>query len=298
MTRALAPTDREHTAARLLASSARHTLDPSLEVDWDAPLVPGGWGLPPERTSLYGTELWDTLDEHQRIRLSEHEVASMLSVGLWFEVILMQMLTRYAYDLDLREGHAQYALTEVGDETRHSVMFARAVSKLGTPDYRPHGLLHRFGGLYGHIGAGPSMFASVLVAEETTDRLQRESMHDERVQPMLRAVSRVHVVEEARHVRFAREELVRLVPTLSRTALERERWLTALVSTEVVNALVQARVYRSVGISGRVGRAAALTNPHHLATKRFMLEKVLEFLRGVGMVGGPSELVWRRAGLI
>ena len=50
MTRALAPTDREHTAARLLASSARHTLDPSLEVDWDAPLVPGGWGLPPERT--------------------------------------------------------------------------------------------------------------------------------------------------------------------------------------------------------------------------------------------------------
>jgi len=36
MTRALAPTDREHTAARLLASSARHTLDPSLEVDWDA----------------------------------------------------------------------------------------------------------------------------------------------------------------------------------------------------------------------------------------------------------------------
>ena len=39
------------------------------------------------------------------------------------------------------------------------------------------------------------MFASVLVAEETTDRLQRESMHDERVQPMLRAVSRVHVVE-------------------------------------------------------------------------------------------------------
>ena len=70
------------------------------------------------------------------------------------------------------------------------------------------------------------------------------------------------------------------------------------MSTEVVNALVQARVYRSVGISGRVGRAAALTNPHHLATRRFMLEKVLEFLRGVGMVGGPSELVWRRAGLI
>ena len=222
----------------------------------------------------------------------------MLSVGLWFEVILMQMLTRYAYALDLRRPHAQYALTEVGDETRHSIMFARTVDKLGCPDYRPHGALHRLGGWYGHVGAGASMFASVLVAEEATDRLQRESMHDERVQPLIRAVNRVHVVEEARHVRFAREELARLVPTLSRTALERERWLTALVSTEVVNSLWQARLYRSVGISGREGRRAALENPAHRETKRFMTAKVLDFLRDAGMVGGSSEVIWRRAGLL
>jgi hypothetical protein len=88
------------------------------------------------------------------------------------------------------------------------------------------------------------------------------------------------------------------VPTLSRAALERERWLTALVSLEVINALVQARIYRSVGLSGRVGRTAALANPHHLATKRFVTEKVLGFLREVGMVGGPSERLWRRAGLV
>ena len=289
--------EREETARKLLTSSSRHTLDPNIEIDWEAPLVDGCWGMPPERVSLHGTELWDTLDEQQRITLSEHEVASLLSVGLWFEVILMQMLTRYTYDIDLRQGHAQYALTEVGDETRHSVMFARAVAALGTPDYRPHGLLHRLGGLYGHLGAGASMFASVLVAEEATDRLQRESMHDQRVQPLLRAVSRIHVVEEARHVRFAREELARLVSTLSRPALERERWLTALVSTEVINALVQARVYRAVGLSGRVGRTAASANPEHRETQRFMTEKVLGFLREVGMVGGPSELVWRRAGL-
>jgi hypothetical protein len=131
--------EREDGARKLLTSSARHTLDPAIEIDWDAPLVDGCWGMLPERTSLYGTALWDRLDERERITLSEHEVASLLSVGLWFEVILMQMLTRYAYDVDLRESHAQYALTEVGDETRHSVMFARAVSTLGTPDYRPHG---------------------------------------------------------------------------------------------------------------------------------------------------------------
>jgi len=287
--------DRDHSAARLLTASARHTLDPELEVDWAAPVDPDGWAVPPERISLYGTHLWDELDDDARRTLARHEAASLLSVGLWFEVLLMQMLVRHAFDLDLRRPHAQYALTEVGDETRHSVMFAKAVDAMGCPDYRPHGLLHRLGGWYGHLGAGASMFASVLVAEEATDRLQRESMHDERVLPLMRSVARVHVVEEARHVRFAREELARLVPTLSRAQLEKERWLTALVSTEVVNSLWQARVYRSVGLSGRVGRTAALANPHHQETKRYMLEKVLAFLTEVGMVGGSAERVWSRA---
>ncbi|WP_026204515.1 AurF N-oxygenase family protein [Actinomycetospora chiangmaiensis] len=290
--------DRDATATRLLSASARHTLDPTIEVDWDAPVDPAGWAVPPERVSLYGTPLWDDLDDDRRRTLARHEAASLLSVGLWFEVILMQMLVRHAYDLDLRRPHSQYALTEVGDETRHSVMFARAVDALGCPDYRPHGRLHRLGGVYGHIGAGASMFASVLVAEEATDRLQRESMHDERVLPLMRAVARVHVVEEARHVRFAREELARLVPTLSRAELEKERWTTALVSTEVVNSLWQARLYRSVGLSGRTGRRAALANERHRETRRFMTEKVLAFLDEVGMIGGPSEYVWKRSGLL
>ena len=103
MTRALAPNDREHTAARLLASSARHTLDPSTEVEWDAPLVPGAGTCRRSgpRCSAPGC---GTLSEEQRIELSKHEIVSRISVGLWFEVILMQLLARYAYDLDLRRA--------------------------------------------------------------------------------------------------------------------------------------------------------------------------------------------------
>src|ERR1700712_1516235 len=186
--------DRDHSAARLLTASARHTLDPALEVDWAAPVDPAGWAVAPERISLYGTTLWDDLDDEARRTLARHEAASLLSVGLWFEVLLMQMLVRHAYDLDLRRPHAQYALTEVGDETRHSVMFAKAVDALGCPDYRPHGRLHRVAGWYGHLGAGGSMLPWVRVGEEPADRLQRESMHEERVLPLLRAVARVHVI--------------------------------------------------------------------------------------------------------
>ena len=43
--------------------------------------------------------------------------------------------------------------------------------------------------------------------------MQRLTFPDERVQPLVRGVTRIHVVEEARHVRYAREELRRQMVT-------------------------------------------------------------------------------------
>lgn len=59
--------DPQVTAARLLTSSARNSYDPDLDIDWDAPLVEGKPFMPLERVSLYGTELWRTLSEQQRL---------------------------------------------------------------------------------------------------------------------------------------------------------------------------------------------------------------------------------------
>ena len=63
---------------------------------------------------------------------------------------------------------------------------------------------------------GPSLYAGALLVEETLDRWQRDSMTDERLQPLTRMVNRIHVTEEARHVTFARDELARTMPRLSR----------------------------------------------------------------------------------
>jgi hypothetical protein len=290
--------DRDTTAVRLLGSSVRNSYDPDLDVDWAAPLAEGKFFMPPERMSLYGTALWDGLSPEQRIELSKHEIASIMSVGLWFEIILIQMLTRYTYNLDARTAHAQYALTEIGDETRHSIMFARTAERLGVPRYGVPQAIHRAAKVYAATAGGPSMFASVLIAEETTDRLQRSMMDDDDIQPLIRAVNKIHVVEEARHVRFAREEVSRLMPGLSAAGRRWHRLSTAAVGAAVVDVLVDPRVYRSVGIRAAEGRHAALANPHFHQTRRWMAEKVAPFLRSEGLIGGRSEALWRRVHLI
>ncbi|MGO4427327.1 diiron oxygenase, partial [Streptomyces sp. MCAF7] len=134
--------DREAVAERLLRSSARHSFDPDTELDWDVPYEEGMWFWPPELLSLYDTPMWRRMSEEQRILLSRHEFAALLSLGIWLEVILIQLLTRHIYDKPSTSAHVRYALTEIADECRHSKMFARLIAKGGTPAYPPAPLHH------------------------------------------------------------------------------------------------------------------------------------------------------------
>ena len=298
MARVLQPKDRDVTAERLLDSSMRNSYDPDVDVDWEAPLVEGKGFMPPERVSLYGTELWAGMTPEQRLELAKHEIGSITSVGLWTEIVLMQLLARYAADLDPRSPHTHYALTEIGDETRHAIMFGKGIARLGLPAYGPPRVVRIPAKFFGAMIGGPAMFASVLVVEETTDRLQRSMLDDDSIQPMIRMINRIHVVEEARHVRYAREELVRGLTKLSRPALELHRLVTAVVAHTVVNVLVHPGAYAAVGLDPREARAAALANPHHHETRRWMAEKIVAFLTEVGMIGGPSKRIWQRAHLL
>jgi hypothetical protein len=170
--------------------------------------------------------------------------------------------------------------------------------RYGVPDYAPQGLTHELGRLFKTVGYGPAMFGGTLFVEEVLDRLQRESMKDETVQPLTRMVNRIHVTEEARHVRYAREELARIMPTTNRAQRELGRYLLARIAFVVARNMVHPDVNKAVGIEPAVGRKAALANPHWQETLRWSAEKCVEFLRGQGLVGGPTELLWRKAYLV
>jgi len=291
-------TQTDAVAERLLRSSAKQSYDPEVDVDWAAPPVPGLWFMQPERMSLFGTPTWDRLTEEQRIELSKHEVASISSVGIWFEVLLMQMMLRDLYAADHTASRTHYALTEVGDETRHSVMFGKAIAATGVPAYGPPPQILRLGRLFPLVSRGVSAYASILVAEEILDRWQRELIKDERVQPLTRMVSRIHVLEEARHMTFARDEVERMLPLLNRVERLWHQQLVARISLCVARALVNPEVYRAVGLDPRAARREALGNPHYQETLAWMGEKVTAFLAEQGLMPGHTRAVWKRSMLV
>jgi hypothetical protein len=290
---------REKTAERLLRSSAARSYDPEVDIDWAAPLPEDKYYLPEHRVSLYGTELWQRLTPEQRAELAKREIISITTFGIYAEVALMHLLLKVISSGDPTTRHAQYAFTEVADECRHSTMFGRGIEKSEVGPYRVPLWFRALLNVATLLPIGPATYGGTLLVEELLDRLQRELLADENVQPHIRMINKIHVLEEARHISFARAEVTRMVPKMRRLPLAMHRVGLALAAPFLVRIMIHPDVYRSVGLDPREARRVARANPHYQQSLRWMGERLTAFLTEAGMIRGVViKALWRRAYLL
>ncbi|WP_304116551.1 diiron oxygenase [Mycolicibacterium bacteremicum] len=283
-------------AARLLVASAKHSYDPRVDIDWDAPLQKDLWFLAERRMSLFGTELYDSLPIDQKLLLSREEFVSSLGTGIWIEHILLHLVARYAYPRDIATPEVQFALTELGDEVRHMIMFARLIEKLGSTPYPMSPKTRRSGLILKTFAPLPLLWAILLFTEEFLDRFQREQAEDETIQPIVRTVARIHVVEEARHITFARSELERVVPTLSQRRLDLlRRVLAGFVKSSRENRY-NPLMYQRAGLDPVIAVEIGKKNLIGKRSGAYGAERIAPYFKSIGLIGGKSEAVWRELG--
>lgn len=288
----------QDVARRLLDSAAKLSYDPATEVDWSTPLDTGHHGASPEWSTLYGTAYWQELTGDQRTALTRQEAASVASTGIWFEMILQQMVLRDMYAKDPTDPRFQWALTEVADECRHSIMFARGAAKLGAPAYRPRRAVVELGRVFKTLAFGEAAYAAILVAEEVLDVMQRDWMRDERVAPFVRTINNIHVVEESRHMKFARDETRRRLRTAGRLRRQVNSLVVAIASYYIVTSMVNRDVYANAGLDSVRARAEAKANEHHKSLMRSSCSGLMEFLASARLLTGPALFFYKRAHLI
>ncbi|MGW6360999.1 AurF N-oxygenase family protein [Streptomyces sp. NPDC055092] len=284
-------------AQQLLVSSSRHSYDPGLDIDWDAPLEEGKWFLPEKRCTLYGTKTWDTLTQEQKLLLTREEMASSIALGVWTEHVLLQLVSRYVYDKSVASPQVQFALTEMADEVRHMIMFANVVERMGSEIYPTPWKIRESGRMLKTAAPVAALWALLLLTEEIFDKVQREVAADETVQPLVRTMSRIHVVEEARHISFARTELERFVPKLNKVQLSSLRMMLALSIQTFAGEFFNPLMYRRAGLPDSV-RKEAMANPHSRETFGWAAKRITDYYKSIGIIGGASERIWRKAGFI
>ena len=289
---------REEFSERLLKGSVKKSYAPVVDIDWDAPLDPDKFYLPPRTVSLYGTPIWDEMSREQRIELSRQEFVNTLSAGIWFENILNQALLRDLMHKDPTARATHYALTELGDETRHMVMFGKAIERVGAKPVRPRLYQRMIINALPLAFKGSVLWVAALIGEEIFDSLQRQMMDDPELQPMVQRLMRIHVTEEARHIQFARDGLrrrVRDIPWISRLWVANLNGVGGLFFRYLFTNPVP---YRRTGLDAREARRVARRSPHRHEVQVAGFAPLAAFLEEVGLMGPIARRLWKRTGFL
>jgi P-aminobenzoate N-oxygenase AurF len=290
---------REDVSARLLGGSVKRSYMPIVDIDWDAPLEQDKFFIAPKTVSLYGTTLWDEMSHSQRVELSRQEFVNMLSTAIWFENVINQSLLRYALRQDPTTEETHYTLTEMGDETRHMVMFGKAIRKVGgqpvpLPRIELVGL-----NVLPLVLRGSLLWIMALLGEDITDELQRQMIDDDDLQPLAERILRIHIIEEARHISFARDGLRNRVANMSKKQRVVIGNLLGVHGILNQQTFTTPELYRRAGLAdSRLAQKTAIKNPYYRAVQQRSFAHLATFFEDLGLMGAVSRRIWKHIGYL
>ena len=109
-------------------------------------------------------------------------------------------------------------------------------------------------------------------------------------------IAKVHVLEEARHVSFAKTYISEIWATLATDDREMVRAAAATLVAGVVRLNLDTDVYAALGIDD--GLQMVQSNPSYRRTVINGLAKLTGFLTEVGVIDSDHEAEWVTLGLI
>jgi hypothetical protein len=287
------PETASQLAVRLSRASCKKFYDVYNAFDWPERLQEGAWCMPPELISLYGTPAWDTLDHTTRLKLSLHEVANMFSLVLQGERILVQGLAHRLYSTSNNRDITEYLHHFLDEENKHMVMFGefchRYIGKVYPEKKLP---------IPKEMDRGQEevvFFSMAMVVEELGDHYNVLIGRDERCDPLVREINKVHHIDEARHLAFGRLYLAELFerysPSWSPETLAAFRdWLAAFLKACWAD-YYNPSVYRDAGIADAYAlRQATLAHPATVAHRQRGAEKIVGYFLKTGLLAEQPVL--------
>lgn len=178
-----ADAEYRHLLERLCDAAVNRHYETFTDIAWDAPemaIDPDDprWELDADHP-LGATDWYRSRPASTRSRIGRNMTAGFMYTGRVFEGVLCRGLIRFASTLPNDSLEYRFALHEVIEESYHSLMLQEFVNRAGLP--------------------------VPTIGEDPIDHVQREGHRKGADRhPLVRRISQIHIVEEARHTAFAR----------------------------------------------------------------------------------------------
>jgi hypothetical protein len=277
---------------RLSRVSVEQAFDPFTLVQWPDELDQEQWFTSPEFISLYGTDVYQTMSESQRRRLSFYEAVNFYSLNIHGERMLIQGLSQRLYRPE-SETISPYLHHFLGEENKHMFYFGNFCTRYAGKVYPEKKLVFER-----EFAPGEEdflFFAKVVIFEEIVDVHNREMSRDQRLVPISQQINFLHHFEEKRHLSFGRKLLrdlfARYREAWSVETLARIRGYLAEYFKATWKEYYNPQVYRDAGLAdGFELRRHAFDHPWSRRHRQRVSAGCVTFFRNTGILESEVSL--------
>ncbi len=272
---------------RLSRMSRDKFYDVYKQFEWPDELGADYLAMSPEITTLSGTEIWSSLTDEQKRKLTICETATLFSNTLNGERLLVAGLSNQLYSGAATPEITDYLHHFLDEENKHMIMFGIFCHKyIGRvyPDkkitfpskYAPGEELMRF-------------YALAMVVEAYGDYFNVQVMKDDRCDPLVRDISRVHHLDEARHLSFDRAYLTELaaehLPAWEAETLSKlQDWLAGFMRVYWFT-FYNPAAYRDAGIDEPYEvQKIAMASPAQKELRQTVSQNIGKFFLKIGLL--------------
>lgn len=270
-------------------------------IDWSAPIDDQHVYMPAEYTFLAGTPLANKLSLEAKSFVTRWEFTQLMRNNSIGEHMLNQALLSILYHTDFYDPSYRYMLHEVAEECQHMGMFNEWVRL--NRDIRTKGAGQEKWGLAASMLTPvlatrfpPLFWVLAILFEVFGDHIARSAVREPNplLHPIALQMHRAHMIEETRHVAFAKEWLSNAYPRMSKTERMLLRRLTETILFRIAKIGILMPYSRQIAPFVSLAEfKSAMHSPYRKERVRQATHGTAVFLAETGVVG--AEAVWALA---
>jgi hypothetical protein len=290
--------DGSEELLRLYSKGKSQQWDAAERIDWSAELDPDNpMGLPDQTIAIFGTPLWDRLDERERAHVRRNLQAHTLSQFMHGEQGALMATAKIVQTVPGYEAKF-YAATQVMDEARHVEAYARLLHdkvKLAYPITPTLAKLleatitdRRWDMTY--------LGMQILIEGLALAAFQR--LRDTSSSPLCAAVNAYVMQDEARHVAFGRLALREYYPQLSDAERDEREEFVVEACYHMRDRFNQKEVWENLGLPLDECLAAVDHSDTMKQFRRRLFTRIVPTVKDIGLWGPRVRGAYERMGVL
>jgi P-aminobenzoate N-oxygenase AurF len=283
---------------RLYAKGKKQQWDAAERLDWSQEVDPDNpMGMSDRTIAIYGTDLWNSLDEKERVHIRRNLQAHSLSQFMHGEQGALIATAKIVQTVPSYEAKF-YAATQVMDEARHVEAYSRLLHEKFKMAYPITGTLAKLLEATITDRRWDMTYLGMQILIEGLALAAFQRIRDNSTNNLCAAVNAYVMQDEARHVAFGRLALRDYYPQLTDAERDEREEFVVEACYHMRDRFNQKEVWENLGLPVQECVAAVEGSDTMVQFRRRLFTRIVPTVKDIGLWGSRVRRAYENMGVM